>query len=71
MRLTLKIRQSMFSTYYFTISQQNFFKMTYYKPTEIGCENQWFFINKYYTRIKRNYPNIRKTFKELKFIHDH
>jgi hypothetical protein len=71
MLLTFRITKGLFFTYYFSIRQQDYRIVTYYKPTEIGCENEWFIINLYHTKIKRNYPNIRKTFKELKFIYEH
>jgi hypothetical protein len=71
MLLTFRIRKGLFSNYYFSIGQQDYKIMTYFKPKEIGCENEWYIINSYCSKIKLNYPNIRKTFKELKFIYEH
>ena len=75
MFLKFTIFRGIFATWYFKISQNNqtqaYNIMTYFKPTGIGTENEWFFINHYHKRVKTNYTNIRKTFKELKFKHEH
>lgn len=45
--------------------------ITYFKSTTPYVENEWYVFHHFYNKVKVNYPNLRKTFKELKFRHEH